>query len=152
GAFTVSGLDSLVSQLTVIGEGVAGPNRQYHGHALTPSLSSDRGDGSATRGSVNYPVLSLSIRNDSFESIDLGEFTFTQFGTIQEETDVVQMRLWEEKTADGEVTLDGNNPDLEIDTPQTFSMGSDQVTFDLSGRTLPPNGTIRILLAADLSP
>jgi hypothetical protein len=105
-----NGLDSLAQGLEILGEGLAGPTRQYRGTLIEAAVSSvDLGDVFATPGSSDYPVLAFTMKTESnLEAVTLSSLTFQSTGTLNETTDLAMVTFWEDAgTRRGRVDREG---------------------------------------------
>lgn len=150
----VEGLESLEPQIAVLGEGLAGPLRLYHGHLNTLTVKNDPTNPTAYPGATNVAALPFELRNDKFEDITLRRITFSVSGTLNDAAEIERVTLWRDNNTDGEITPPGGTgtTDDEIATSASFTLDNGTVTFTLD----PPidvqkDKYIRLVAAVDVS-
>jgi hypothetical protein len=157
GAVVADGLDSGATGLEVLGQGLAGPVRQYRGSEIgTGVTSNDLGTVFATPGSVDYPVLSFTMKTAiNFEQIAVTELEFRSTGTLNDATQISNASLWrDDGTRRGRVdrALGGVVEELDVLLQEnvTFTMDDGTIVFDNLNVNV-TNGTVNYLLAFDIS-
>jgi len=146
------GLDSLLAALPILGEGLTGPLRLYHGHDNQITKQGDLDAGPVTTGSINYPMLSLQIKNGKHEAVTLTALRIQHQGTLPIQ-EIVGVRIWRDANSDGEVD---SAADELVSATATFSVPSPgappEAVITLNNIGLAANATLRAIVAVDLVP